>query len=495
MSSCKRFVAFDLGATSGRTILGELSDDGRLKIEELSRFPNRMVEVGGHLHWDIYALFEHIKDGLKIVARLGIVPDSIGIDTWGVDFGCLAEDGTIIGLPRAYRDESNNGADTRFFESVMSPHDLYAITGIQHLGFNTLFQLYEQRGSFPLRNADKIVFLPDLLCYLLTGKIVTEYTIASTGSLLDARSGKMDEALLSRLGIDGKKFGRMVLPGTIVGRLSEDVARETGLPPVPVTAVAGHDTASAIAAIPAEGDGWAYLSSGTWSLMGIETAAPVINETARCNNITNEGGVFGTIRLLKNITGMWLLEQCLQSWKASGMEYSYPELVSMARDARQFVCMLDPDAPMFRCPDDMPAAIDRYCLQTNQQPPVTHGEYVRAIFESLALKYRMTLDVFKSLSTVEIDRLHIIGGGSRNELLNDFTAGATGMAVYAGPCECSALGNILLQATAVGAIGSLQEMRDVVRRNFEPTPYLPTDTDIWNKAYDNYQQLLKSQIP
>lgn len=487
----KFYIAFDLGATSGRTILGTLGSDGSLSIEELTRFPNKMLAIHGRLHWNIYSLFDHIKEGLRVAAARGILPSSIGIDTWGVDFGCIAADGSIAALPRAYRDASTVGAHERFFRDVMSAHDLYSMTGIQHMGFNTIFQFNEQRETFAIRHAEKIAFLPDLLAYLLTGNLVTEYTIASTGSLLDPASRTFATGLLSRVGLDESRFGAMVEPGTVVGMLTSEVARETGIGEVPVVAVAGHDTASAVAAIPAEGENWAYLSSGTWSLMGIESRVPVINELTETYNITNEGGVDGTVRLLKNITGMWLVEQCLKSWKEKGVSYSYPEMVKLANEAEPFVCFLDPDASDFVCPADMPAAIDSFCDATGQRKPASHGEYLRAIFESLALTYRKVLDIFREVSPNPIEKLHVISGGSRNALLNSFTASATGIPVIAGPAECSALGNIMIQARADGVVGSLQEMRRIIGRASAPQTVMPKDRDMWEEAYKNFREIIK----
>lgn len=466
------FIAFDLGATSGRTILGELTDSGRLSMQELTRFPNRMMPLNGHLHWNIDSLYEELIRGLKEVSRMGIVPASIGIDTWGVDYVCVGPDGNFIGLPYAYRDVQTIGADARFFKNVMSASELYSHTGIQHLGFNTVFQFNEHRKDFSHRHAGKFVFLPDALSYMLTGNIVTEYTIATTGSIVNASTRQLDVEVLAAVGMEAEKFGPMVEPGHIVGLLKEDIAAETGMKQVPVVAVAGHDTASAVAAIPATDRNFAYLSSGTWSLMGIETDAPVINETTEKFNITNEGGVAGTVRLLKNITGMWIVEQCLRQWKSEGMSYTYPQMVELAEKSKA-VCTIDPDAPDFTVPDNMVEAIGAYCRATSQPVPTTHGEYIRSIFGSLAHKYAKTLDVFRSLSEYPIERLHVIGGGSRNAFLNQLTADACGIPVVAGPAEATALGNIMIQAVAAGKVNDLAEMRKVIADNIETVTYYP----------------------
>ncbi len=466
------YIAFDLGATSGRTILGQLDGEGHLKMTELTRFPNAMLPLNGRLHWNIYSLFEELKRGLAEAARLGIEIDSAGIDTWGVDYACVAPDGTIIGLPYAYRDIKTIGAEERFFETVMPASELYGHTGIQHMGFNTVFQFNEHRGEFSHDSAAKLVFMPDALAYMLTGNIVTEYTIASTGSIVNAATRRLDGKVLESVGLDESSFGPMVEPGHTVGVLREDIAREVGLPQIRIVAVAGHDTASAVAAIPATDRNFAYLSSGTWSLMGVETDSPKINDTTRKYNITNEGGVEGTIRLLKNITGMWIVEQCLKQWKAEGKTYTYPEMVALA-EASESVCRIDPDAPAFTAPESMPEAIVAYCHATSQRVPATHGEFIRSIFDSLAAKYAATLDVFRTLSDYPVERLHVIGGGSRNAFLNQLTADACGVPVVAGPAEATALGNIMLQAVAAGQVKDLAEMRRIISHNVETKTFNP----------------------
>lgn len=483
------YVAFDLGATSGRTILGRIAD-GRLTTQEVTRFPNAMYQLNGLLYWNIYSLFDHIKDGLRAVARMGVSPTSIGIDTWGVDFVSVDGDGAFIGLPTAYRSDITLGASKRFFDDVMSADRLYATTGIQHMDFNTIFRLNDLKNSTSIKNASKLLFMPDALSYMLTGKSVTEYTIASTGAILDPCSREVSAELIGSLGLSSDLFGPMVSPGTVIGTLLPSVSRETGLGAVPVVAVAGHDTASAVAAVPARTKNFAYLSSGTWSLMGIESPRPVINEITVKNNITNEGGVDGTIRLLKNITGMWIIEQCLKKWKEEGQSYSYPEMVSMAESAPEFTAFIDPDDAMFVCPSDMPAAIDEYCRKTGQRVPANHGEYVRVVFESLALKYRMVLDMLEALAPERIECLHIIGGGSRNALLNTFTASAIGRKVIAGPAEASALGNVLMQARASGQLSSLDDGRRLVADSIEQAVYEPVDVDKWSSAYHKYKETI-----
>lgn len=483
----REFIAFDLGATSGRTILGTISPDGILSTKELTRFPNHMLEYNGHLYWNIYSLYSNLIEGLEEARRQGVKAESIGIDTWGVDVAYVAPDGKIFGIPNAYRDIDTIGAKERFFEKVMPASELYRLTGIQHLDFNTVFQLNEHRDDYFQKNAGTILFMPDALIYMLTGKKITEYTIASTGEILDPSTHKLLPEVLEKAGVRADQFAPVVEPGTVIGALTDEVARIVGCENTPVVAVAEHDTGSAVAAIPATDSNFAYLSSGTWSLMGIESMHPVINEVTEKENITNEGGVFGTVRVLKNITGMWIVEECLRKWRSEGVNYSYPEMVELAIAAPLFKAMIDPDDPSFVAPRSMPEAIDAYCRATGQPVPETHGEYIRIIFESLALKYRKILDIFRSLSDHPIEKLHVIGGGSRNALLNRFTANAINLPVVAGPAEASALGNIMMQA----GCESLQELRDIVARSVETVTYEPDNTEEWEKAYERYREIVK----
>lgn len=481
----KYFVAFDLGATSGRTILGTLDDNG-LTTEELTRFPNKMLDIDGHLYWNIYSLYDHIAEGLEEVARRNIVPESIGIDTWGVDVACVSPDGKIMGVPNAYRDCDTIGSAQRFFDSVMTADEMYDRTGIQHLDINTIFQLHEHRNDFAQLNAESILFMPDALNFMLTGKKATEYTIASTGEFLNPYTRTIDRVILTKSGVDPDKFAPVIEPGTRVGTLLPAIASRVGLPEIPVIAVASHDTQSAIAAIPASNSNFAYLSSGTWSLMGIESAGPAIDEMTRRENITNEGGVFGTVCQLKTLTGMWVVEQCLKKWKSEGTSYSYPEMVALAQEAEPFKAFIDPDHRKFVSPADMPAAIREYCAETNQPQPQTHGEYVRIIFESLAMKYRDTLDSFRRISPHPINVLHVIGGGSRNDMLNQLTANAAGIPVIAGPAEASAIGNIMMQTGCT----SLGELREIVGKSVTTIKFEPSDTETWDEAFARYKKIL-----
>ena len=488
----KHFVAFDLGASSGRSILGTVSE-GKLTMKELTRFHYNMIVLDGHYYWNIFSLYEHLKAGLTAAAKEGVEISSIGIDTWGVDFACVGADGTLLGMPHAYRDPFTTEAPEQYFNRMIPRREVYEITGIQVMNFNSIYQLYAMRRdkSSQLAAAKYLLFIPDALNYLLTGKMATEYTIASTSQLLDARTKKMNGKLLASLGLDKSVFPEMVMPGHTVGMLKEEIAAETGMKRVPVVAVAGHDTGSAVAAVPARNEHFAYLSSGTWSLMGIEVKEPVINHKTFDFNITNEGGVEGTIRLLKNIAGMWLAEQCLKEWKREGREYSYPEMVAMAQAAPTFKAFVDPDDPSFANPASMPAAIDIFCKRTGQTPPANHGEYIRLIFDSLALKYRKVFEMFLSLSPFPIERMHIIGGGSRNKLLNQFTANSLGIDVVAGPAEATAIGNIMVQARAAGLADSLQQMRDMIAAGIETETFTPADREAWNAAYTKFIQIIK----
>jgi rhamnulokinase len=484
-------LAIDLGAESGRAILGRL-DDKRLRVEEIHRFPTGFLTVNNRLYWNIYRFFEEVKKALQLCAGK-IIPDSIGIDTWGVDFGLLDDYGQLIGLPFSYRDRRTEGAADSFFSKV-SRENVYKITGVQFMEFNTLFQLESMsRYESPLlKIADSVLFIPDILNYFLCGIKKTEFTFATTSQIFNSSLMKWDPVLLSALGIKQSLFQDIVSPGSILGTLSTEISKETGIPEVPIIAVAAHDTASAVAAIPSYGRDWAYISSGTWSLMGVETDRPVISEASYKSNFTNEGGVEGRWRVLKNIAGMWLLQECRKAWGSEGCFPSYDELIGEAELARAFSAFIDPDYKGFKSPTDMSEAIKKYCKETGQPVPQKRGEIVRSILEGLALKYRFVLEQLKKIYDSEINRIHIIGGGSRNDLLNRFTADATGLPVIAGPVEATAIGNLLMQASALGKIGGLDELRDIVCRSFETKKYdVSPCRDKWDTAYEKYKKLLK----
>ena len=484
------FLAFDLGAESGRAVLGTLHGR-KLGIHEVRRFPNTPRALSGHIHWNVYALFDEMKTAMReAAAALGARPESVGVDTWGVDIGLLAGNGDLLGLPFCYRDHRNFGAMEEYFKLV--PREaLYEATGIQFLPFNTLFQIYAMvRERSPLLDAAAdLLFMPDLFNYFLTGKKTAEFTIATTSQLLDPRTKAWIPGLFQAMGLSKRILQDIIEPGTVLGPLTDKVIAETGFRGVPVVATAGHDTAAAVSAVPADGRNWAYISSGTWSLVGVEEKAPIISPKSLESNFTNEGGVGGTIRFLKNVTGLWLVQGCRKEWAKPG-PISYEELVKAAAVAPAFAAFIDPDTPAFLNPPDMPEALSHYCRETGQKPPGSRAALVRALLESLALKYRFVIDQLSQVLGHPIEKIHVIGGGSRNGLLCQFTANATGLPVVAGPVEATAVGNILIQAMALGQVSSLAEMRAIIRGSFELRNYEPADTEAWDAAYVRFREIL-----
>lgn len=493
MNKSKCFFAVDLGATSGRTIIGTISQ-GKVNLEEITRFPNNLIETGGHFYWDIYALYFEIIKGLKAVAKRGLEITSIGIDTWGVDFVCVGADGALLRNPLAYRDPHTFGAMEAYFEQKVPKRKVYQATGIQFMNFNSLFQLYamQRDGNTALQHAEKILFVPDALSWMLTGKAVCEYTIASTSQMLNPMTKELDSQLLDSLQLPREKFGKTVFPGYEIGTITEEVQKMTGLGAVPVIAVAGHDTASAVAAVPAKDEKFAYLSSGTWSLMGIETKDAIINDLSYERNFTNEGGVEGTTRFLKNICGMWLLERCRKEW-ADSAPSDYGQLLSEAMKVTAFQSIINPDDKMFANPANMQQAIKDYCAATGQHVPDGYAELCRCIFDSLALRYRQVFGYLQEMAPFAIDTLHIIGGGSLNEYLNQFTANATGVTVLAGPQECTALGNIMLQAKAAGVVDDIFAMRRIIADSVSMKRFEPQDKALWDEAYDKYLAVVEKK--
>ena len=489
MEQLKCYFAVDLGATSGRTVIGTFTD-GRLHMEELTRFDNNLIEQGGHFYWDIYALYSEIIRGLRLAAQRGLAVTSIGIDTWGVDFVMIGDDGAILRNPRAYRDPVTFDAMDDYLKHVIPRREVYDVTGIQLMNFNSIFQLFAMRreDNTALRHAHKILFLPDALSWMLTGNEVCEYTIASTSQLLDPRTGQLDERLLASLGLSRSRFGRMVSPGTLIGVLTDEVQRMTGLGPVPVIAVAGHDTGSAVAAVPARDERFAYLSSGTWSLMGIETRDAIINDESYERNFTNEGGVEGTTRFLKNICGMWLYERCRKEW--TDAPRSHAELQAEAMEQPPFRSLIDPDDELFANPSSMVKAIQQYCRETGQYVPEGYAQICRCIFDSLALRYRQVFGWLREFAPFSIDVLHIIGGGSLNNYLNQFTANSCGVEVLAGPQEGTAIGNIMMQAKAAGDVSDIWEMRRIIADSIELRRFEPKDQSVWDEAYAKYLTII-----
>ena len=490
MEQPKHFFAVDLGATSGRTIIGTI-ENGKMSLEELTRFDNNLIETGGHFYWDIFALYNEVINGLRLVAKRQIEIQSIGIDTWGVDFVCVGSDGAILRNPLAYRDPHTVGKMEEYFEKIISRDEVYNITGIQFMNFNSLFQFYamDEAGNTALRNADKVLFVPDALSYMLTGNAVCEYTIASTSQMLDPRTKDLDSRLVESVGLKRGQFGEMVNPATVIGTITEEVQKMTGLGAVPVIAVAGHDTGSAVAAVPAANEKFAYLSSGTWSLMGIETQDAIINARSFDLNFTNEGGIEGTTRFLKNICGMWIYERCRKEWKdAEGLGHA--ELQSAAMECEPFRSLINPDDPIFANPASMVDAITTYCEKTNQPIPQGYAQTCRCIFDSLALRYRQVFAWLKEFADFDINVLHIIGGGSKNEYLDQFTANSCGVTVLAGPQEGTAIGNIMLQAKAAGMVGDIWEMRCIIADSLELKRFEPQDKEIWDAAYEKYLDIV-----
>ncbi len=487
------FFAVDLGATSGRTILGSIVE-GKLQQRELTRFPNNIIQTGGHFFWDIYALYNEIIKGLKVVAQENIDITSIGIDTWGCDFVCVGKDGGILRNPYCYRDPHTDHAMEQYFK-LIPKETVYEKTGIQFMQFNSLFQLSTMAANHDsaLSVADKILFIPDALMYMLTGEAVCEYTVLSTSQMLNPRTKQIDPDLIHAIGLNESQFGRYVNPSDTVGTLSTEVQAITGLGPVPVVAVAGHDTGAAVASVPAKDGNFAYLSCGTWSLLGIETKDAIISDKSFSYNFTNEGGVEGTTRFLKNICGMWLLERCRKEWKAVEAPQNDDEapanvnvINSDAAKEEGFRSFINPDDPTFANPPSMIKAIQDYCRQTNQPVPQGYRQIARCIFDSLAMRYRQVLGYLKDLAPFPIERLHVIGGGTYNKPLMQMAANSIGMPVITGPVEGTAIGNIMLQAKAAGLVGDLFEMRKIIADSIDIAEYQPQDSQAWDAAYQKY---------
>jgi rhamnulokinase len=487
-----QILALDLGAENGRAVLGRL-ESGRLEIREVHRFPNTPLKIFGHIHWNIFALFEEMKRAMKACsAEDPAGPASIAVDTWGVDFGLLARDGSILGLPFCYRDARTQGAMEDYFKLV-PPEALYDATGIQFMPFNTIFQIYSMvRDRSPILDAaSDLLFMPDLFNYLLTGKKASEFTMATTSQIFNPRTRSWSPGLFQAMGFSRKILQEVLEPGTVLGPLLPEVASMTGLGEVPVVATASHDTGAAVAAVPARGKNWAYISSGTWSLVGVEEKSPIITREALERNFTNEGGVAGTIRFLKNVTGLWLVQQCRKAWPGARAA-TYEELTSLASDVPPFRALIDPDDPGFLNPPDMPEAIRAYCRKTGQAPPDSEAAFIRSILESLALKYRLVIDQMQEVIGHPVERIHVIGGGSQNRLLCQLTADATGRPVSAGPAEATAVGNILVQAMALNLVKSHEEMRTIVRDSVRPTEYEPRREKTWREAFERFRTVVAS---
>lgn len=480
-------MAFDFGASGGRGILGKF-DGEKLTLEEIHRFSNDPVEIGGHIYWDVLRLYWEMQQALiKYANRKEGNLAAIGIDTWGVDYGLLDKDGDLLGNPYHYRDSRTEGMMEEAFKRLPK-EEIFQKTGIAFQKFNTLYQLLSTAIQKPhiMDRADTLLFMPDLLAYFLTGEKGTEFTEASTGQLLDAETGDWCYSLLESMSIPREIFTPIEQPGSLRGKVKSNIGSTLGIGRVPVIAVATHDTGSAVVAVPALEGSYAYLSSGTWSLMGVEVDKPIINQKTLEWNYTNEGGVNGTYRLLKNIMGLWIVQECKREWDRRGEVYSYGELADMASSAAPFQAFIDPDNDLFYSPGQMPEKIQQYCRDTGQKVPESKAEILRCVFESLAMKYRWSMEKLEEITGNRLDALHIVGGGSQNKLLNQLTANAISRPVICGPVEATAIGNLMVQAMALGEVASLKEIRQVIKNSFPTDDYMPEDTQAWDAAYEEF---------
>ena len=488
MSKTVKYIAVDLGAESGRVMVGSVSSDG-LSLEQIHRFGNGAVERDGRrggVRWDFGRLLSEIKAGIRQAIKASDGPIcGIGVDSWGVDFGLLDSDGKMIEEPYHYRDSRTDDMMEKAF-ALMDKRAIYEHTGLQFMQINTIYQLLAMRlgDSAALAKAKKLIFMADLFSYYLCGKMYAEYSLASTSQLMDMRSGQWSEEIFDKLSLPLDIMPEVVMPGTIVGELTADICKELGCKPIPVIAIGSHDTASAVAAVPAGENNWAYLSSGTWALCGVEVSDAIINDKSFEYPFTNEGGVEGTIRLLRNIMGLWLVQECKRQWEREGVELSYSEITKAAEQAKPFAAHIDPDYNGFFAPCDMPKKINDYLCQMGHETIEDKGQLVRVILESLAFKCREVLDRLEEITAKPIECLHIVGGGIQNELLCQFIANASGKKVIAGPIEATAAGNILMQAVATGQIGSLAEGREIVRKSFDLKEYQPQEKELWQAEYE-----------
>lgn len=481
----KRVLAFDFGASSGRAIIGCFDGD-KITLEEVHRFSNDPVSVGGTVYWDVLRLFYEIKQGI-IKAKIAGGFDSIGIDTWGVDFGLIDSEGKLMENPVHYRDARTVGLVDEAFKT-MPKEKLYGITGIQFMELNTLFQLISLKKYRPwmLERADKMLFMPDLFGYMLTGKMCAEYSIASTSQLIDLDKRTWSKEILDAFGIKESVFAPLVQPGTVLGELSKEVCEECGVDPVPVISVCGHDTQSAITSVPCEDGDFAFLSSGTWSLYGTELDKPIVNETSMNINITNEGGFDGSTGFLKNIIGLWLIQESRRQWKREGKEYSYADLEKLALAAEPFKCFIDPDAPEFVPHGNIPERVREFCRKTGQYVPETVGEIMRCIYESLAMKYRLTFEKLRECTERDYPVIHVIGGGTKDGLLCQMTANSCDRTVKAGPIEATVMGNVAVQLMSDGSVKNIGQARKIVANSSELKTFEPKDTDKWAGAYEDF---------
>jgi len=477
----KKVLAIDFGASSGRAILGSF-DGKKIELTEVHRFSNDPNYENGELRWNAEALFNEIKIGIKKAAEISDF-DTIAIDTWGVDYGAIDKDGNLIANPFNYRDSRTDNITEKAFK-IIPEKELYSLTGIQVMNFNTLFQLLAEKD---LTKMDKFLFMPDLFSYMLTGKQYAESTIASTSHMFDQKKCDWKWEVIDRFGYPRSIFPEIVKAGTVVGTMKEDLAKELGVTPKEVVAIAGHDTASAVAAVPSRDKDFIFISCGTWSLFGTVTDEPVISEKSNKYNITNEYGFGGKTRFLRNIIGLWLIQETRRQFKRDGKEYSYGDMEELALKSEPFKYFIDPDDQSFVAPGDMPGRIREYCEKTGQGTPQTDGEIIRCIYESIALKYRNSFAKIADCTGKEYHSIHMVGGGTKDKLLCQMTANSTGAKVIAGPIEATALGNVAVQLYAKGEISDLT---DVIMNSAEITEYAPTDEAEWNKAYERFVKIL-----
>ncbi len=486
----KRVLAFDFGASSGRAIIGKY-ENGKIELEEVHRFSNDPVSVNGTTYWDVLRLFHEIKQGIIKAKQAGGF-DSIGIDTWGVDFGLLDEFGCLLENPIHYRDTRTVGMIEEA-EKYISKREMYNITGIQFMELNTIFQLLSLKKERPhmLQRTDKMLFMPDLFAYMLTGEKNTEYSIATTSQMIDLQTNSWSGELLDKLGIRKDIFAPIVKSGTKVGFLSPEICEECGVESVPVIAVCEHDTQSAISAVPCPEGEFAFISSGTWSLFGTELEKPVVNDTTYEINVTNEGGYDFATGFLKNIIGLWLIQESRRQWAREGENYSYADLEKLALEAEPFKCFIDPDAPEFVPHGNLPERVREYCRKTNQYVPETVGEIMRCIYESLAMKYRETFEKIKECTGKDYPVIHVIGGGTKDTLLCQLTANSCGCEVKAGPIEATVLGNLAVQLISHGEIKDIKEAREIIASSENVVTYTPQSADVWSENFEKYKKATK----
>lgn len=486
----KKVLAFDFGASSGRAIIGTY-ENGEVSLEEVHRFSNDPVVVNGVMYWDVLRLFHEIKQGILKAKSAGGF-DSIGIDTWGVDFGLVDRNGRLLENPVHYRDKRNVGMIERA-EKLMPKREIYEKTGIQFLEFNTLYQLLSLKENNPeiLERADKILFMPDLFSYFLTGKAVSEYSVATTSQMIDVNSGKWDKELLEMVGVSEEKFAPIVESGTVVGQLRSEICEELGVKSVPVIAVCGHDTQSAISAVPKDSGDIAFISCGTWSIFGTELDKPVVNDTTYEMSVTNEGGFGDAVGFVKNIAGLWLIQESRRQWKKEGNDYSFADLEKAALESESFKCFIDPDDPSFASPGNMPERVRDYCKKTGQPVPETVGEIMRCMYESLAMTYRLVFEKIKKCVGKNYDTVNMIGGGTKDTLLCKMTACACATKVVTGPVEATALGNVCVQLIACGEIDGISQARRIIAGCESLKTYEPYDSGKWEEAFERFKEVTK----